>query len=146
MNKTLLFIISIVVIFSLTSFAQESEWWKDNKIYSLDQYYKFDKWDKTLYTSFTVFQITDFLQTNYIFEHPERYRERFPVARWAYRNAGDAGIIGCFVVSHFLVYKSAKHLKPVPRKILLFVAMGIEAYSARHNYNAGVNFSYNFSF
>jgi hypothetical protein len=142
--KTLLFTILITMLFTLTVTAQDN--WKENSIYSLSQSYKFDKWDKGLYTSFTAFQVTDFLQTNYIFEHPEKYRERFPIARWAYRNADDAGIIGCFVVSNYLVYKSAKHLKPVPRKILLFLAAGVEAYSTRHNYRDGVKFSYNFNF
>jgi len=142
--KTLLFTILITMLFTLTVTAQDN--WKENSIYSLSQSYKFDKWDKGLYTSFTAFQVTDFLQTNYIFEHPEKYQEWFPVARWAHRNAGDAGIFGCFLVGNVFVYKTSKHLKPIPRKILLIVATGIEAYFTNHNYKDGVHFSYHFSF
>jgi hypothetical protein len=139
---------SIIIFITTTCsvFADDYTWLKDNSIYSITQTYKFDKVDKYLYTSFTTFQVTDLLQTNYIFEHPEKYRERFPLARWAERQAGDAGVVSCFIIGNIATYKVAKHLKPVPRKILFIAVNGIEMYSSYHNYNHGVNFSYSLSF
>lgn len=143
--KHTFFIILIILLFSLTSTAQESKWWKDNRVYSFESS-KFDKWDKTLYTSFTALQIVDMLQTNYIFEHPEKYQEAFPLARWAHRNANDAGIIGCFVIGNIAAYQIAKHLKPVPRKVFLSLVTALQIDSTEHNRRAGVKFSYSFSF
>jgi hypothetical protein len=139
--KTLLFTILITMLFTLTISAQESGWWKENKVYSFNNTPKWDKWDKILMISYTASTVVDTLQTREIF-NDSRYYEKNNVINYMVKKTGRGSIPVYFLALNLGYYKIADHLNPIPRKFFL---IGINAFSydaVNNNYKLGVKFNF----
>lgn len=119
MNKAIILTI-IYLILSCSAFAKPFDGW--------------DKCDKTLFTSFTVFSTIDCLQTKYIFDNPAKYKEN----NFIINKFGKKGVVPYFVGTTIVSYFIADHLKPQYRKVFLVTINAIEINATRHNYRIGI--------
>lgn len=109
------YLIIIIVLFSTPVYAKDYSWLKENKIYSLSNTQKWDKWDKGLYISFSILMTIDCLQTRDILYHNQK--ERFHLEKHFNKDTVPIVFIGCIFSSYII----ATHLKPKPRKVFLTI-------------------------
>lgn len=148
------FIILIILLFSSPAFCQESQWWKDNKIYSLSETQKWDKWDKGLMVSYITSTIIDCLQTRDIFDNPKQFHERNSAIRYGVKKFGKGSIPVYFLLNNVFNYLIADHLKSfdvnifnttfhIPTRKIFLIGINCMEYKAiSHNYKVGVKLSF----
>ena len=107
--------------------------------YGQDQW---DRIDKSLFATFLSLQVTDALQTKYIFDHPEEHAEDSPRINKAVEEFGTS-----FIPIYFATYILATYLisDRVPswlRKTILIGASSVSFMNVNHNYAVGVGFAF----
>ena len=104
---------------------------------------KWDKWDKTLFGTYTFSTAIDCLQTRYIFDNPKKFREKNRVIKYAVKKTGRGSIPVYFVALNLINYTIADHLKPIyignfkiPTRKIYLIGINIFSYDTVYkNYN-----------
>jgi len=112
----------------------------------VEQKFKIHKWDipdKILFSFLVSFHVIDSLQTSYIFNHPERYREENPIIKKGVDQIGK-GFIPLYFIGftglEFLVINDMK--SSLMRKTTLFL-FNINAFSfVANNYDIGIGLNF----
>jgi hypothetical protein len=99
---------------------------------------KWDKADKALFGTFITLNVLDALQTNYIFDNPDEFREKNPILR----SLGEDFVVPYFAAVTAGAYLVADQLKPKHRKTFLTIMNAVQIYTVGRNVYIGVGFSF----
>lgn len=129
--KTLLIIIFIIVAFFISPcYAEDSE----DKIEDKNEW---STLDKSLFVTYTVFNVAEILQTRYIFESDD-YTEANPVMEPLGKNGTTVALIGINIAAYFV----ADWFSEEGRPWFLGTITAIKVGSVGYNAYVGVGFEF----
>lgn len=99
---------------------------------------KWDTTDKVLMGSFIGLNAVDYMQTRYIFDHPNEYYEKNPVLKGVGEDWCPLYFLGISLGAWYVADK----LKPNHRKIFLGILNGIQIYTVGRNFGIGIKLSF----